>query len=187
MDDMLVFFIMVFVLLPPAVLFAGNWIMSSLSGRDFFRRRVKLRAAPGDRKPLNRRFGYDACAVHRHWRVLGTAGCAAERKFLKLDIAFPLVYGAALTAGMVVFWIALGRPFHPAWFIEPVIITMVADWMENILLLGQLGRYANEGKKALEDDRIKVANAATTIKLTAFSASYLLLVTLAGLVVFLAP
>ncbi len=186
MDDMLVFCIMVFVLLPPAVLVAGGRTMSRLSGRDFFRTRVKLRAAPRDRKPLNRRFGYDAGAVHRHWRVLGDAGCAAEGRFLKLDISFPLVYGAALTAGMVVFWIVLGRPFHPAWFIQPVIITMVADWTENILLLGQLARYVNGGQKALERDRIKVAGAATTIKLVAFIGSYLLLVTLAGLVVFLA-
>ncbi|HXO29397.1 MAG TPA: hypothetical protein VOA80_18755 [Thermoanaerobaculia bacterium] len=56
-------------------------------------------------------------------------------------------------------------------------ITVLADWTENLVQLAQLSRYSAGGAPALQAAWIRVASAATSLKLTFFSASSLLLLT----------
>jgi len=91
---------------------------------------------------------------------------------------FPFLYGAALAGALLLAWVALGRPFHPLWFISPVVITALADWTENIVQLSQLQRYVEKGKSGLEAPWVQTASIATVLKLVFFSGASLLLVCL---------
>jgi hypothetical protein len=72
-------------------------------------------------------------------------------------------------------WAWLGRPFHPAWLWVPIVVTLLADWIENLVQLGQMDRYLTMGKEALQPDWIRIASAATALKLVFFYGSWLLL------------
>src|SRR5215208_5929885 len=99
--------------LPGIVFLGGAQMITRLSGRD----RVVERLgglAEGDRKPLNQRLHYDRTAVDRHWGALDAGAFAAEARFLEMDLVFPLLYGAAFLASLLIGWAALGRPFNPA-------------------------------------------------------------------------
>jgi len=161
--------------LPVVVFFGGAWVMSEMSNRENVRDRLHDAAAPEDQKPLNQRIGYDVSAVTRHWGALDDAGRDAMRRFLELDLVFPFLYGAALLTSMLVVWTTIGRPFQPIWLIAPVIITLVADWTENIVQWGQLRRFVDGGEFALQAGWIQMASMATVIKLVFFLGSSLFL------------
>jgi hypothetical protein len=62
----------------------------------------------------------------------------------------------------------------------PVAITVLADWTENLVQLAQLGRYCSA--QPLQAGWIRVASAATSLKLSFFTASSLFLLTLVVIV-----
>jgi hypothetical protein len=159
--------------LPVIVFVAGALIMQTLSGR---------KPQADDRKPLNQRFGgYDSAAVSRHWTILREDNALdAERSFLKLDLVFPLLYGGALAASLLIAWQALGLPFGRAWLIAPVAVTVLSDWTENLVQLGQLRRFMES--KALQASLIQIASAATILKLLFFTVSFLMVVGFAAIV-----
>ena len=146
----------VLLLLPVVVFVGGAWIMSTVSGRHTVR----------DQKPLNQRLGYDTKAVDRYWRELDTpARRRAEQRFLELDLVFPVCYGTALVVSLLTASAILGRPVRAAWLIVPVVVTVAADWVENLVQLDQLRSYINDGEKGLVPGWIHVASTATTVKL----------------------
>lgn len=138
-----------FLVLPIVAFLAGAAWMQHRSG------------APRRAHPLNLRFaGYDAPAVAEYWRG---AALDAERRLLRLDLGFPLYYGAIALAA---FAYALPRLGLDAWcggIAALVAVVMIADWIENTIQIGQLDRYAKN--EALQPERVRIAGVATQIKL----------------------
>ena len=167
--------------LPTAVLLGGGWAMVHAVGREEVTRQLDEKAAAKDRKPLNQRLkGYESADVGRHWDALDPNALAIEERFLELDLVFPVLYGAALAAALLMAWTMLGRPFHPGWLILPVAITIVADWIENLVQLSQLHLYLVKGGPALQAVWVQVASTATVLKLAFLITSLLLVVGLSG-------
>lgn len=160
--------------LPLVVLVLGGKLMSSLADRAQVRRALNasdLQAT--DRLPLNLRVkGYDVTAVVRHWRPIkaDARADAAERAFLRLDLIFPLAYGAALVASLLIAWRLLGRPLPIAVLISPVVAAMVADWIENTIQIRQLASYIPGDESSLDGAAIHLASAATTVKIVLLGA-----------------
>jgi hypothetical protein len=169
------------VALPTAVFFGGVAIMKKVTHHQEAEKRACSASNPSDRKPLDQRFGYDAGAVDRYWGAIDGA-LPAEQHFLEVDLVFPFLYGGALAASLLLAWSTLSRPFSPAWLIAPVAITVLADWTENLVQLAQLRRYSAGGAHALQAGWIRVASAATSLKLSFFGASSLLLLILVAMV-----
>ena len=74
----------------------------------------------------------------------------------------------------------LGRSFHPAWVIAPVAITVLADWTENLVQIGQFRRYVADNEATLQASWTHIASTATILKLLFYSGSSVFLL---GLVV----
>jgi hypothetical protein len=115
--------------------------------------------------------------VQRHWEGLDDTQVAAERTVLRLDLAFPLLYGGSLLFSLFTAREALRSTTRPALLATPVLITMAADWVENTVLLSQLEAFAAKGP--LRPSAIAIASTATTTKLVCFAGSVLLVGALA--------
>jgi hypothetical protein len=156
--------IAVAVVVPIATLLAGGLVMSWLSGR---------REHPGGEKPLMRRWGYSEFEAERYWRDLASRQeLNAERWFLRIDLGFPLVYGAALLLGLHLVWEAAGRPFPWALLVAPCAVAMLADWTENVVQLRLLSSFPPAGGESLPAGAVKVASLATQVKLSAVLLSF---------------
>ena len=165
--------------LPTVVFLGGARLMTYLSGRAIVTSQLESLPVKADRTPLNSRFrGYDLKAVARHWSALNPDALAAETRFLEMDLVFPLLYGGALLVALLLGWAALGRSFNPALLVLAVAVTVLADWTENLTLLGQLeavprtlvstpiaDRVAPVAA-ALSAGRVTLASTATLVKLT---------------------
>lgn len=172
--------VIVILALPTVAFLGGAWLMFKISDRESVTRSLAARAEPADRKPLYRRLTYDVDAVKRHWVALDDGAKYSERRFLQLDLVFPLLYGAALAFSLIMAWDALGRRFNPAWVLAPVLITVLADWAENILQLRQFGYFLTGGGTSLQAGWIRAASVATLLKLLSSGATYLALALLVG-------
>ncbi len=165
---------------PVVVLLGGDQVLSHASGRAAVGKQP-FQTEQGVPKPLNLRwFGYGTEAAMEFWAKLGEVGRQAEKRFLLLDLVFPLFYGGALAASLWWIWVTLGRPFHPAWIVAPLAMILTADWMENLIQLTQLRRYVSSNEGRIQDLWIQISSCATIIKLWLTSGLY---VSLAGLVV----
>lgn len=165
-------------LLSPVVVFVcGAWILTIVSGR---------RTVP-KQKPLNGRLGYDLDAVDRYWGALDKSGLEAEQRFLALDLIFPVFYGGALAASLLMASAMLERPLATAWLVVLVVVTVVADWRENLVQMEQLRRFIEAKRSGLVARRIRAASLATIVKLVFFSLSYLALLGLTAAIVFVRP
>ena len=170
--------------LPTLVLPGGVYVMAKLSGQAEVTQRLLDHAQPEDRKGLGLRlFGYDLEAVSRRWAALDPDTRKLERRALELDLVFPFLYGGALAAALLLAWAALDRPFRPVWLILPVAITVIADWIENLIQLGQLRLFDASAHAALRSGWIQIASVATTTKLFFYSGSSLLLIGLVAWIV----
>jgi hypothetical protein len=167
--------IAVAIALPFVVFVSGAYVTAQLSHRERIVEQLRVSAAESDRKPLSQRLGYDLPAVARYFGALDRSARDCERYFLELDLIFPFLYGGALAGSLLMVWSALGRPFTPAYLLAPVAITMIADWTENIVQLGQLRLFAEGGAGALNAQSIQLASAATILKLMFFAGSSVLL------------
>lgn len=150
--------------LPLVAFFGGAWLINKLSGR---------KQVPD--KPINRRFRYGKSEVVEYWRAFQDLG--TEKRFLELDLVFPLLYIGALAVSMVMAWTA-GHPFHLAWIVIPLAVTLLADWTENLVHLDQLKRFRDRGPAALDAGRIRIASTATALKLSFFIGCWLILLAL---------
>ncbi|HMH48691.1 MAG TPA: hypothetical protein VK548_00550 [Candidatus Acidoferrum sp.] len=165
--------VLVLFLLPAVVFKGGARLMSMVSGPH----------TVAGQKPLNQRWlGYNAEAVAGYWKALGEAGrLAAEPRFLELDLVFPTLYGTAFAVSLLTASAKLGCPLHVAWVIAPVVVTVIADWVENLVQLDQLRDYIKSDKKdvtALDPKWIRLASTATSVKLIFFVISSLALIVL---------
>jgi len=158
---------------------------------------------PTSAAPLNMRLlGYTGPEFADYWRVLGnpvfadtlppgtpcpaasaptarTPAWAAEERFIWLDLGFPLVYGGALIASLLVAWRVAGRPLRRAWVLAPPVALMVADWIENSAQLQQLSRWSPGTVGAVQGPWVAIASAATTGKWIATGVTVALLLWLA--------
>jgi hypothetical protein len=171
--------VLLVVLLPAVVFVAGARLMTVWTGREQVTARLERHAAVDERKPLNQRLGYDVAAVARHWGALDAESLERERRFLSLDLFFPLFYGAALAVSLLLGARLAFPAMNPAWLLAPVTIVVVSDWIENLVQLGQLRRFVEGGAAALQASSIAIASMATIVKLTSFTAASLLCVALA--------
>jgi hypothetical protein len=166
--------------LPVLAYFGAGLIMILASGHTYVTEQLRERAAPGQRTSLNMRLeGYDAAEAAQLWGLLDARAQESERRFLLLDLLFPLFYGGAFLLALRSLWRELGEPFSRKLFVAPVILTVFADWTENLIHLAQFRRYVEQGEEALQSGWIQVASAATTIKISLFVGTLLFLIGLA--------
>jgi hypothetical protein len=178
-------------LLPYIAFKAGSFLAGWLSGwqdRQEVPQRLK-RLGEDEQKPLNQRIrGYDLPEAGRFWEVLkGTLATdrdllPSEERSLRLDLFFPLLYGAAFAVGLLIVWRNWSPSFAFPWLLLPVAVYILADWTENLTQLKQLRLYRTTGPAALQASAIQVASRATTVKLLFFIGSHLLLLSLVLLV-----
>jgi hypothetical protein len=152
--------------LPTIGFLGGVQIFARLSGLQAVEKRLEEHAEEKDRKALYQRWGYDRCAVDRHWGSLDAGTRKVERRVLELDLLFPFVYGGACAVAFLLGWATLGRPVSPAWILLPVALLLAADWTENVALLNQLARYVPGDPESLQTTWVRAASLATTAKLT---------------------
>ena len=168
----------VFVIALPVIVFiSGVKIMSFMSGHDVVEQLIKKNAELDDQQPLNTRCCYDKNDVDKHWGafVNHSNAVSIKQRHLELDLVFPFFYGAALAISLLMVWAMLGRPFNAGWVLAPVVITLLADWTENLVQLTQLQRYAESGVEGLSENWIRVSSTATFLKLGFFAISSLLI------------
>jgi hypothetical protein len=166
--------------LPTLVYVGAGLVMIKLSGHDYVKERLNQKAASEDRRGLNMRLrGYDTDAVARQWSALDERALQSERRFLQLDLAFPLFYGGALAIALRQAWMASGRSFPGMVPIAVIALTMIADWTENLIQLSQLRLFEEHGAGGLQDVPIQIASAATTVKILFFTSAVLLIIILA--------
>ncbi len=136
--------------------------------------------------PLYARFGgYSTDEVKLYWQALYPDAIKEEKRFLYLDLLFPLFYGSTLLTSILLAWIRLGKPLSLIWFILPVVITMLSDWAENLIQLQQINRFPSlQELENLETEWIRVASTATRFKLYLFVISCLLLIGMAISIVY---
>ena len=179
----------VLLVLPTVVILSGGYLMQRLSGREQIDERL---AGSPEGRGLGIRFtGYDSKAVSARWKALGTDDLSKprpdllkyERRGLELDLIFPFLYGGILAASLLCAWVALARPFAAVWLILPVAITVLADWTENLIQLGQLNLFEKSHGAVLQPAWIQVASVATMAKWFFLCGSSLLLIVLLVLMI----
>lgn len=149
-------------LLPWIVFAAAGGIMRKASGRARVHE-LLAHAAPEDRRTPGMRLSYDAAAVRRHWAALDADGLRRERRFLRLDLAFPVLFAGAFAYSLLAASRLLARPIGPGYLLVPVVLMLAADWTENVTLLGQLQRFS--AHEALQPEQVRLASHATRAKL----------------------
>ena len=168
--------------LPIVVFLIGKNFVEKFSNQKHIQEVLKKNIAScKDRIPLYARFGgYNTDKVKLYWKALYPHAIKDEKRFLYLDLLFPLFYGSALIISISLAWIRLDRLLSLIWFILPVIIIMLSDWAENLIQLQQMKRFPSlEELENLESEWIWVASIATRFKLYFFVISYLLLIGMA--------
>lgn len=170
------------IVLPIVIFLGGAMLMFDLSDRDLVVDQLNV-AELSDRTPLYQR-GYSKDEVARHWGALKSDGLKAERLFLMMDVVFPLVFGATLLTSLLIFSSLLNRPLQPLWLAAPVVIMVIADWVENLVQIAQLSRYTGGGAAVLQSGWIEVASTATVVKLIFSTGLLLFAVVLVTCVIF---
>jgi hypothetical protein len=162
---------LLFVIAMPMAVFAlAAALMMHMTGRDQFPQSSMPESAP-----LNLRLnGYNTAAASTYWQWLGTDGRLAERRFLEADMIFPFVYGGAMLVSILLAWTALGRPFDPTLLIAPVVVTVIADWIENLVHWRQLRNFLQS--EPIQTMWIQIGSIATSTKLVFLWMSFLLIV-----------
>jgi hypothetical protein len=168
--------------LPALIYIVCVGIMWVVSDQNYAAKQWQDNAKKEDGKPLYIRIqGYDADAVAHHWGALhgDQRALRSQRLFLQLDLFFPLFYGGALAVSLWRVWTVMDEKFSLTWLFAPLVLTMVADWTENLTQLSQLRRFVEVGKTGLQPEWIQIASIATTIKVLLFFVTVVLLIVLA--------
>ena len=165
---------------PIEVLVGGGSILPHPRGRAA----VTISLTPGEQKAqerLNlRRSGYGTEAAKACWLWLTCTAHESGEKFLTLHLLFPFVYGGTLAANLWWVWVAVGRPFHPAWIMAPLAMMLAAEWTEHFIQRAQLRPYVSSNDDPLPTLWIQISSCATMVKLWLTFGLY---VSLVGLVV----
>lgn len=151
------------VFLTPVIIFiAFAELMNHLAGRESGGRPT---LCPETQTYLNMRLlGYDKGDVERHWGH-SDIDMASEKKFLKLDLVFPFIYGAVFAVALLMASKMEGQSIKVPWLLIPVVLMLLGDWTENVVQLGQLNRFTADPTEALATSWIKVASIGTIVKL----------------------
>ena len=176
----------VFVFFAPLFLsYAGGKLMAWISGRP---KVDSLHIANNAGTPLNLRlYGYDVHDVAAHWAPFSPVRLQQERCFLELDLVYPFLYGGAFLAALLLARAWLERPLAAHWLVFPVVLAVLADWVENLVQLHQLRRWTSAAEPAVTDlnaTLIQLASAATSAKIWLLLGILLLLAVLAVWVIF---
>lgn len=126
------------------------------------------------------RFGPGAEAAKRFWSWVKSAGRQTREKFLTMGLLFSFVYGGAIAGSLWWIWVKVGYPFHPAWIVAPLAMTVAADWTEHLIQLAQLRHNVPSHEGRMHNFWIQMSGCATMIKLWLTLGLY---VSLVGLVV----
>lgn len=172
----------ILLLLPGAVFTGGATLIAKLSERKEITQQLGKLESKEDQKFLGLRIcGYNAKAVARHWGALDEKALGLYRRSLEIDLLFPFFYGAAFAGALLCAWVAVGRPFPPAWLLAPVLIGVIADWVENLIQLAQLRLVSPGHPPALDAGWIQIASLATSVKLVLlFGVSSLMVIVMVG-------
>ena len=131
-------------------------------------------------RPRNHRwYGYGTDAAKAYWSGLTSGGRQAQGQFLTLELLFPFLYGGVLAVSLWWVWMALERPFHPAWILVPLALVTLADWLENLGQAVQLRYFTSSHEPCAKSLWIQLARCSTIMKIWLTSGLY---VTLAGLI-----
>ena len=159
--------------LPVLVLFAGFALQKKVkgpSGLTLAGLEEKLRGVTdgGDHfkaHMLHKRiWGYNLKEVDAFMQKMEGDGRELYIKLLWWDLLFPLFYGLALIWGLYQGRELMDQPFHVIWCWLPL-ISMIADWTENGLLLHQFLHYEEGQIQSLNAISIGVAGLATMLKM----------------------
>ena len=152
---------------PLIVLWLGAWAIDAVSGLRKFKARVWGRL-------LHLRWrGYNRALAEKQLKYLRPNGRQAYLRMLRLDLGFPVFYGAALLCALPQAFSMAGNAvpsWIPSWVTLLPLVTVASDWIENLVLLWQVSRYPG---KPLHAWAIGVASAATVVKIATFTASLL--------------
>jgi len=159
--------------IPVAVSVIAGYPVTHFTDRDKF----PATTEPAS-KPLNLRCrGYSANEAVDYWTWLRTNDAlVAEQRFLKADLFFPFFYCGSILASLVLAWNWLMRPFNRTWLVIPVVLTAIADWIENLVHLRQLMHFVR--REPLDASWIQVASIATITKWTFLAISSFALLSL---------
>ena len=170
------------VLIPLCIYLGAGGLMQLVSGRTIHLASASnCGAAPAkcDLPLFLRLGGYDAHAAQAYWVALCDDDLESERRFQRLDLAFPLLYGAALGGALLLAWRDAGRPVPRALLLAPVAGAMLADWVENLVMLDALAGFRCTGTPAtLDAGAIQLASLATQCKLVLAAVAAVTLVAL---------
>ena len=172
--------------IPAAGLLAGFYFFGQLPERQAIERRIGNGV-----KSLNQRYlGYNADDAQKYWQLLSGSHAAKrddlrpnERYMLRLDLAFPFVYGGAFAIALLLAWSSSQWSFNPVWLLLPVFVMVCADWTENLVQLSQLSRLNEYGEGQLSRLWIGIASTATVLKLATVGICSLLVIGSAGYMV----
>lgn len=153
------------VVIPVAALVIGLVCLQRFDPNQDIQKRAKALSLT----PLNQRWGYTADEAHTYWQKLqsnpGKDLLPVERLMLTADLAYPFLYGGGFAVALLIAWWALGCTFSPLWLLAPVFAMVAADWTENLVQLGQIGRLTASPDAALSTGWMRLASAATMAKL----------------------
>lgn len=167
-----------------------SFLMTTLSQRSDVKTQLKNiqpndNWSPEDATFLNLRFGgYSRDDVNTHWEALQSlnlqdiSALDLEVRFISLDFFFPIFYGLALIFGILL----AGHNTLSNWRFKliatsPVLLTAIADWIENAIHWQQIHRF-QQSSQLVDGTWIAVASVATQVKLIGFIISLLVLVIL---------
>ncbi len=139
---------------------------------------LRARMAPGGpawlwpligegRLPCERFRGYTACFLYREFDRYKPDGQRLYRSYLRIDLAFALVYAPFLAIAVALAW-AFAIPVADAWFANIPLTAGLADWLEDGLLLFIVTQYSNSKR---HDMTVAIASWVTKTKLVAVIAS----------------
>lgn len=165
------------VLVPVFVIVGAGVLMKALAGYA----EVEKQLADATQKEqatalFARPGGYSAEEVAAHWGLLNESGLASERRFLRADLFYTLFYGGALATAILLGRRRAGLTTPPLAAVAPVVSAILADWTENLVQLGQLDLFKQDGAVALDASWVAVASAATSLKWASLGACLVLLV-----------
>jgi len=147
---------------PIIILVGSGWLMLEVSGRN------EIMAQKGDDLPksLNSRpFGYEVKDVSEYWIKLGPSGRAAEMRFLRMDLLYPILYCAALALGLFIAWERLGFKISILPLLLIVLFILFSDLTENLIHINQLENVIENESYVLRPLLIQIASLATILKL----------------------
>lgn len=162
----------------PGILFLSFVrVMNSLSMHYVVTDLLALKL-PG-KNQLNRMFwlSYDLDYVARLWGVIATKENAvkSEKKILLFDLVFPLVYATGFLLPLLYFRQRVNLPTSFENLLLPLVIVVLADWLENTLHIHQFSRFSQRGKASLSPLLIAISSVATRVKITFFVINCLIL------------